>query len=128
MLNHVSVGVTDLDRAIEFYDAAMGTLGYGRVFTADFGAAWGTDYPYFWATLPENGAPATTGNGVHVAITSPDQATVDRFHVAALAAGGTCDGKPGLRPYAETYYAAFIRDPDGNKIEAVHIDEPFVPD
>ncbi|MEQ8709802.1 MAG: VOC family protein [Rhodospirillales bacterium] len=127
MLNHVSVGVSRLDRSTAFYDAVLAPLGYHRLDSFDFATAYGTDYPSFWMTLPENGDGATVGNGVHVAFTAPDQAAVDAFHKAALAAGGQCDGKPGLRPYAETYYAAFVRDPDGNKIEAVHLNEPYVP-
>ncbi len=128
MLNHVSVGVSRLDRSTAFYDAVLAPLGYSRLEALDFGTAYGVDYPSFWMTLPENGEAATVGNGVHIAFTAPDQAAVDAFHKAAIDAGGQCDGKPGLRPYAATYYAAFVRDPDGNKIEAVHLNEPYMPD
>lgn len=128
MLNHVSVGVSDIKRAMKFYDAVVTELGYRKLETFDFGAAYGTDYPYFWINLPENGNPAASGNGVHIALTAASQEAVNAFHETALSNGGTCDGKPGLRPYAATYYAAFVRDPDGNKIEAVHINEPYVPD
>lgn len=120
MLDHVSVGVTDLARATRFYDAALGALGYGRMLTFDVAASWGEDFPRFWASLPIDGTPASAGAGVHVCFKAKSRADVDAFHKAALAAGGTDDGAPGLRPqYTPTYYGAFVRDPDGNKVEAV---------
>ncbi len=127
MFSHVSIGTDDLDRAARFYDEALGALGYKRTFDEDFGKAWGLTWPEFWATRPENGKPATAGNGTHIAFIAADRAGVDRFHAAALAAGGTDAGAPGLRPdYTPDYYAAFVHDPDGNKIEAVHLaDVPF---
>ncbi|MGE0725819.1 MAG: VOC family protein, partial [Alphaproteobacteria bacterium] len=74
----------------------------------------------FWIGLPHDRRPASAGNGVHVCFAAPDRAAVDAFHRAALAAGGADDGAPGLRPeYHQDYYGAFVRDPDGNKIEAV---------
>jgi catechol 2,3-dioxygenase-like lactoylglutathione lyase family enzyme len=125
MFNHVSVGTHDLERASRFYDAALGALGYKRTFSESFGNAWGLEWPEFWATRPEDGD-ATAGNGVHVAFIAPSREAVDAFHAAALAAGGTDAGAPGLRDYTPDYYAAFVRDPDGNKIEAVHLPEvPF---
>mgnify|MGYP000462521748 CR=1 FL=1 len=126
MFNHVSVGTNDLIRAGAFYDAVLGALGYKRTFDEDFGIAWGITFPEFWATLPHDQQAATVGNGVHVAIIAPSREAVDAFHAQALAHGGSDDGKPGLRPYTDNYYAAFVRDPDGNKIEAVHLPEvPF---
>ncbi|MEQ9814927.1 MAG: VOC family protein [Azospirillaceae bacterium] len=126
MFNHVSVGTNDLAKAATFYDAVLGALGYRRTFSEDFGLAWGIAFPEFWATLPHDTQVATVGNGVHVAFIAPDRETVDRFHALALAHGGTDDGAPGERPYEKGYYAAFVRDPDGNKIEAVHLpDVPF---
>jgi catechol 2,3-dioxygenase-like lactoylglutathione lyase family enzyme len=123
IISHVSVGVSDLDRARRFYDAVMATLGYGVVMAEPgFGAAYGTAFPEFWINRPVDGQPATTGNGVHVAFLAPDRAAVDRFHSTALTLGGRCDGPPGERPqYTPGYYAAFVRDPDGNKLEAMLI-------
>ncbi len=97
----------------------MGALGIGVVMDEPpFGVAHGRDLPEFWIGAAENGAPASVGNGTHVAFLAPDRATVDAFHAAALANGGQCAGPPGERPYAPGYDAAFVRDPDGNKVEA----------
>ena len=88
----------------------------------DHASVWGKDGSYeFFALTPSNGAPATVGNGVTIGFVAPNHAAVAAFHAAALACGGTCDGPPGLRPhYGETYYAAFVIDPDGYRLEAVH--------
>lgn len=127
MINHASVGTADLARATRFYDAALGALGYRRTMSEDFGCAWGLKWPEFWAQLPSEGA-AAPGNGVHVAFTAPSRAAVDAFHAAALAEGGSDAGAPGLRlDYTPDYYAAFVRDPDGNKLEAVHLPEVAFP-
>jgi catechol 2,3-dioxygenase-like lactoylglutathione lyase family enzyme len=125
MFNHVSVGTSDLERASRFYDAALGALGYRRTMSESFGNAWGVEWPEFWAQLPDDGE-ASAGNGVHVALIAPSREAVDAFHAAGLAAGGADAGAPGPRDYTPDYYAAFLRDPDGNKIEAVHLPEvPF---
>jgi len=126
MLNHVSVGVRDLARASRFYDAALGALGYKRTMSEDFGNAWGLAWPEFWAQHALEGESAP-GNGIHVAFTAASRKAVDAFHAAALAAGGSDAGAPGLRPdYTPDYYAAFVRDPEGNKLEAVFLpDVPF---
>jgi catechol 2,3-dioxygenase-like lactoylglutathione lyase family enzyme len=122
MLHHVSVGVTDMERAARFYDAAMGALGYKRVMEfMPYALAYGEDaQPELWISMPHNQQTASVGNGVHIAISAPSRAAVHAFHEAALAAGGTDDGEPGPRPqYTPEYYGAFVRDPDGNKIEAM---------
>lgn len=124
MYNHVSVGTRDLERATRFYDAVLGALGYRRTMSESFGVAYGVEWPEFWVTLASDGE-ATPGNGVHVAFIAPTRDAVQAFHAAALAEGGEDAGAPGLRDYTEDYYAAFVRDPDGNKIEAVHL--PYVP-
>jgi catechol 2,3-dioxygenase-like lactoylglutathione lyase family enzyme len=125
MFNHVSVGTRDLERASRFYDAALGALGYKRTLSESFGNAWGVQWPEFWATLPDEGEGAA-GNGVHVAFVAASREAVDAFHAAGIAAGGSDAGAPGPRDYTPDYYAAFLRDPDGNKIEAVHLPEvPF---
>jgi catechol 2,3-dioxygenase-like lactoylglutathione lyase family enzyme len=127
MFNHVSVGVRDLDAATRFYDAALGALGYKRTLSESFGNAWGVAWPEFWATLPAEGE-ATAGNGTHFAFIAPSQEAVDAFHAAGLAAGGSDAGAPGLRDYTPDYYAAFLRDPEGNKLEAVHLPQVPFPD
>lgn len=120
LVSHVSVGVSDLARAGVFYDAALGALGVERVMNHVTGLAYGRVFPEFWASLPHDRAPASAGNGGHVCFAAPDQAAVDRFHAQGLGAGGRDGGAPGFRPhYAPGYYAAFLRDPDGNKIEAM---------
>ena len=120
VISHVSVGVGDVALARTFYDAILKPLGLKRVMAADFGCAWGTGFPTFWAQKPSDGQAATAGNGVHVCFTAPSKRAVDAFHRAALKHGGRDDGAPGLRrDYTPNYYAAFVRDPDGNKIEAV---------
>ncbi|GAW40443.1 Glyoxalase-like domain protein [Brevundimonas sp. SH203] len=120
LVSHVSVGVSDLARAGVFYDAALGALGVGRVMQHPMGLAYGHAFPEFWASIPHDRQAASAGNGAHVCFAAPDRAAVDRFHARGLAAGGQDDGAPGFRPeYAPGYYAAFLRDPDGNKIEAM---------
>jgi catechol 2,3-dioxygenase-like lactoylglutathione lyase family enzyme len=123
MIDHVTIGVTDLERATAFYDAALGPLGIKRLFgEADIFAGYGADdIAFFWI-----GQRPTVASGAHIAFTARDRATVDRFHEAALAAGGQDNGKPGLRPhYHDAYYGAFVLDPDGHNIEAVCHDVPI---
>ena len=119
MIHHVSVGTNDLPRSIAFYDAVLPGLGLRRILDdPGEGMHYGSGHIEF-STIRTD-APATVGNGVHVAFDVEDRGMVDAFHAAALAAGGTDDGAPGLRPaYDAHYYAAFVRDPDGNKIEAL---------
>jgi catechol 2,3-dioxygenase-like lactoylglutathione lyase family enzyme len=125
-IDHVSVGVADLVRSKPFYDAALAPLGMAPVWPVEVrgqlvGLGYGTpNKPAFWIQTPINGEPAGAGNGAHVAFTAPTRAAVDAFYRAALEQGGADDGPPGLRPtYHPDYYGAFVRDPDGNKIEAV---------
>jgi catechol 2,3-dioxygenase-like lactoylglutathione lyase family enzyme len=126
MLHHLSLGVTDLARAAAFYDAALAPLGYHRVWSdirpgepdqaIGYGPPGGGDKLAF---KQDDGARAS-GPGFHIAFAAPDQTAVDAFHQAALAAGGIDNGAPGLRlHYGPTYYAAFVIDPDGHRIEAV---------
>jgi catechol 2,3-dioxygenase-like lactoylglutathione lyase family enzyme len=125
MFSYMALGTNDLARAIVFYDAALAPLGHGRIVEHDrdaTSAAWGLEDPgpHLWVTLPFDGQPATVGNGVMVSFLAPTQTAVDAFYRAALAAGGTDEGPPGLRPqYGPHFYAAYVRDPDGNKINAV---------
>ncbi len=117
MVEHVAVNVTDWDAAKAFYAAVLEPLGYRVVYEEEGALAYYAD---------ERGLDFGIGRrepvgGAHVAFGCPDRGNVDRFYEAGLAAGGTDNGPPGLRPqYAPGYYAAFVLDPDGNNIEAVH--------
>ncbi len=116
MLDHVNLPVTDLERSKRFYEEALSPLGYELIMEHHIsGVGFGeSSKPDFWI---KQGA---VGSAVHVAFTSPDRATVDAFHTAAVAASGRDNGRPRLRPeYHSTYYGAFVLNPDGNNIEAV---------
>jgi catechol 2,3-dioxygenase-like lactoylglutathione lyase family enzyme len=120
MIDHVSVSVSSLERAAHFYQPALATLGLSRLVTRPATIGFGKAYPEFWINLRADMAPVEPGSGVHICLRAKSTAEVDAFHAAALAAGGGCDGAPGLRPHDRgRYYAAFVTDPDGNRIEAV---------
>jgi catechol 2,3-dioxygenase-like lactoylglutathione lyase family enzyme len=120
MIDHVSVAVSDLAAAADFYEAVLGTLGFGKLDGHAATLGFGKRYPEFWINHRPALAPLAADSGVHLALRAPSVAAVEAFHAAALAAGGTSDGPPGLRPqHGEGYYAAFVRDLDGNRIEAV---------
>jgi catechol 2,3-dioxygenase-like lactoylglutathione lyase family enzyme len=122
MLHHVSVGVRDVARAAEFYDPVLKALGYKRVMDYSPGAiAYGEskERPEFWVGLPHDHGTPSGGNGAHVGFTAKSKTAVNKFHEAALKAGGSNNGEPGPRPdYGPAYYGAFVYDLDGNKIEA----------
>lgn len=124
-ISHVSVGVNDVSRARRFYDPLMKLVGLGIRHADKQSVDYGNEAVVFSLETPTDGRPATAGNGVHIAFSAPDRATVDTFYREALRLGGRDAGKPGLRPqYSDTYYGAFVFDPDGNKIEAVtEVDE-----
>lgn len=114
LIDHVHLIARDLEATKRFYAAALGALGR-RI--------EGEGKNYFWSDelFVSTAEPATTApTHVHLAFQAPDRETVQRFHAAAIAAGGTDNGAPGLRPYHPNYYAAFVLDPDGNNVEAVH--------
>lgn len=122
VFDHISIGVVDLDRAAAFYDAALAPLGHVRLFRSARGVGYGPagfrgEAPL--AVLAGPGA-APPRPGFHLAFAAPSRVAVDAFHAAALAAGGTDEGPPGVREnYDPGYYAAFVRDPDGHRLEAV---------
>jgi catechol 2,3-dioxygenase-like lactoylglutathione lyase family enzyme len=126
MLHHVSIGVADVARAAQFYDRVLKELGYKRVFEVlPYGIGYGDKEPSFWVQLPHDQRPAAVGNGAHVAFNATSEEMIRAFHRAALDAGGSDDGAPGPRPdYGPDYFGAFVRDLDGNKIEAVLVRLP----
>lgn len=121
MFSHMTLGTNDLDRARRFYEPVMATLGIAQPFafpgTLVFGELAGAK---LFIVSPFDGGAASHGNGTHAAFLATDRAAVEAFHVAALAHGGSDEGAPGLRPqYHANYYGAYVRDPDGNKLQAV---------
>ena len=119
MIDHVSIGVRDLAQAAAFYDAVLAALGLAKLRTKPTTVGYGKAYPEFWINLRQDRSIAAD-TGLHICLRAPSTQAVDAFHAAALRAGGASDGAPGLRPeYNDRYYAAFVVDPDGNKIEAV---------
>ena len=120
MLSHVSLGTNDAVRSAAFYDPVLATLGIRKLHERDGSLDYGTSIMFFSLEKPVDGKPASIGNGIHVAFLAETRAMVDEFHWTGLANGGSDAGAPGLRPeYDANYYGAFLRDPDGNKIEAV---------
>lgn len=122
MLGHLSFGVSDLARAARFYDAVLEPLGFERVFdSGERGVGYGPPGDQDKLALFPRAEARAPGQGFHLAFDAPSRAAVDAFHTAALANGGKDCGAPGPRPhYGATYYAAFVFDPDGHKLEAVH--------
>jgi catechol 2,3-dioxygenase-like lactoylglutathione lyase family enzyme len=130
MLDHVSITVSDPARSLPFWDAIMAALGYPCVRNLPENRGYGVrnrpgddghTYISVWASIGQ-----FVPDNRHWCFRAPNRAAVEAFHAAALAAGGRCDGPPGLRPnYHPSYYAAFVLDPGGNRIEAVcHVAEP----
>jgi catechol 2,3-dioxygenase-like lactoylglutathione lyase family enzyme len=124
MLLYTNVGAHDLQAAYKFYDAVLKPLGYVRLkeFATEVGYGPQGDQPRLWVLKPINGLPATFGNGSMICFAAPSRKAVDVFHAAALANGGYDEGKPGIRSVEDgffpNYYAAFVRDPTGNKLSA----------
>jgi catechol 2,3-dioxygenase-like lactoylglutathione lyase family enzyme len=119
VIDHVSIGVRDLARAAAFYDAVLAPLGMMQVRDRGTRIGYGKTYPEFWINARPDRA-QTTDNGLHICLRATSPEAVNAFHAAALKAGGASDGAPGQRPeYSDRYYAAFVIDLDGNKIEAV---------
>lgn len=120
MIDHVSIGVRDLAASARFYETVLATIGLTMLVERIGTVGFGKTYPEFWLNARPNG-PATVGDiGAHVCLRAREREAVEKFHAAALTAGATDDGAPGYRPeYSERYFAAFVRDPDGNRIEVV---------
>ncbi len=120
MIDHVSIAVRDLAAASQFYTTVLAVLGMSKLENRPTTVGFGKSYPEFWINLRSAMTPASADSGVHVCLRARDTESVDAFHAAALHGGGFSDGTPALRPqHGDGYYAAFIRDPDGNRIEAV---------
>ncbi len=119
MIAYTTLGVNDMDRAVEFYDAVFAAIGGARESTS---ATWtgysrAGDRGKFFLTRPFDRAAATSGNGTMLAFLANDRASIDAFHAAALKNGGSCEGPPGVREGMNpVFYAAYVRDPDGNKL------------
>ncbi len=120
MIDHVSIAVREIKASTRFYDSLLAPLGMRRVRESPKSVGYGKSYPEFWINERSKLPPSPADSGVHICLRAPDTAAVDAFHAAALAVGAKSDGAPGIRPeYSSHYYAAFIRDFDGNRIEAV---------
>jgi len=119
MINHVSIGVSDIPKAKRFYDASLQPLGY-TCLSEDAGSlGYGSDSVVLWINAADRPVPPDEGSGLHFCFTAPTRKSVDAFHAAALRSGGRDNGPPGIRAdYAPDYYAAFAIDPDGYRLEA----------
>jgi catechol 2,3-dioxygenase-like lactoylglutathione lyase family enzyme len=121
MIDHVSIGVRDLARAAALYEAALGAIGYRKLDVRPQTVGFGKRYSEFWLNQRPAMPTVAAESGAHICLRAASTQAVDAFHAAAIAAGATSDGAPGVRSqYGDDYYAAFIRDPDGNRIEAVN--------
>ena len=125
MIDHVSIPVRDLGAGARFYDGVLGALGLSRMIERPATIGFGRKYPEFWLNARPRMASLPDDTGAHVCLRASGEEAVRAFHWQALAAGGTCDGAPGDRQASMTvYFGAFIRDPDGNRIEAVYFAKP----
>jgi catechol 2,3-dioxygenase-like lactoylglutathione lyase family enzyme len=121
MIDHVSIAVRDIKAAESFYTALLAPLGLSKLREwPDAAVGYGKRYPEFWINRRSDMTPVAKGSGVHICLRATSAEAVNAFHAVAIARGGISDGAPGPRlEYNDRYYAAFIRDPDGNRIEAV---------
>lgn len=122
IIDHLSIGVSDIVFGCGFYDGLMQTLGCERLAATDSFAAYGTDRVQFLLMKPLDGREHSAGNGTHICFIAQSQEAVRNFHQYALENGGVCEGEPGPRPgYPKPeVYTTFIRDPFGNKLEAIY--------
>jgi catechol 2,3-dioxygenase-like lactoylglutathione lyase family enzyme len=120
MIDHISLAVSNLERSIPFYERALAPLGLSRLVTRPAMVGFGKTYPEIWINLRTNMPRLSTDNGVHLCLRARSTDEIDAFHDAAVAAGAISESRPSLRPHDRVrYYAAFVIDPDGNRIEAV---------
>lgn len=127
MIDYITLGTNDPKKAAAFYDAVLPAIGWARTMQDDSESGYGPPpaagekrQGVLFVTKPyDKSRPAGHGNGTMIAFKAATRKAVDAFHAAALKAGGTDEGKPGLRPYSPTWYAAYVRDPDGNKLSVV---------
>jgi catechol 2,3-dioxygenase-like lactoylglutathione lyase family enzyme len=121
MINHISIGVKDISAARRFYDAALKPLGYRCLSESAGSLGYGGKAAMFWIYAAQRPVPADDQSGLHFCLDAPSPKSVDAFHAAAISTGGRDNGAPGLRAdYGDGYYAAFVVDPDGYRIEAYH--------
>lgn len=119
MLDHVSIGVSDIARTRAFYDAVLATLGYTCLYSGDGSLGYGKDQVRFYASVAKRPVKPDMESGLHFCFSAATRRSVDAFHAVAMAAGAHDNGKPGLRAdYGDDYYAAYVIDPDGYRIEA----------
>ena len=123
IISHITLGTNDKERSAIFYDDVLGTLGFARLPKPPekpLAYEKNSGMPTIYIYTPVDGRPATWGNGTHLALVAHNRSQVHAFHEQALKNGGICEGAPGPRPhYGPNYYAAYVRDPDGNKLQAV---------
>ena len=122
IIDHISLGVPSIKEGTDFYTQLMNKMGYELLVANDSFAAYGKDSPQFLLMLPFDGNQYSNGNGAHIAFVAADRKQVDAFHSYAIEHGGTDEGKPGERPGypKEDVYVSFVRDPFGNKLEAIY--------
>ena len=119
MIDHISIGVRNVAASKRFYDAALQPLGYECLSDAPGSLGYGAKAPALWVNATDRPVPADSRSGLHFCFSAPSRKSVDAFHSAGLACGGSDNGRPGLRTdYGAGYYAAFLIDPDGYRIEA----------
>jgi catechol 2,3-dioxygenase-like lactoylglutathione lyase family enzyme len=119
MIDHISIGVRDVAKSKQFYDATLKPLGYRCLSKSEGSLGYGAEAVALWISAVDRPVPPDMKSGLHFCFTAPDRRSVDAFHAAALKAGGRDNGTPGLRDdYGPNYYAAFVVDPDGYRIEA----------
>ncbi|MFZ5731199.1 MAG: VOC family protein [Pseudomonadota bacterium] len=120
MIDHISLAVSDLDRAVPLYEAMLAPLGLTKLVVRPASVGFGKSYPELWLNLRAGMTKLSPESGAHIGLRARTTAEIDAFHAAAVAAGATSESKPSLRPHDRVrYYAAFVADHDGNRIEAV---------
>ncbi|MGI9406399.1 MAG: VOC family protein [Hyphomicrobiaceae bacterium] len=123
VISHITLGTNNKERSALFYDVVLGAIGFERLAKPPekpLAYEKNNGMPTVYIYSPEDGRPATWGNGTHIAFVADTREQVHAFHAQAIKQDGLCEGEPGLRPhYGSNYYAAYVRDPDGNKLQAV---------